>query len=120
MVADLKDEPYEVEPLPNIDFNIRQGNSLIGFTDSVEVTDDGDASLINWDGGVGSGVRELYEDVINAINLPQCTKTADSMLSSEILHRTVSSRSVTTISSNTMRHFGHDYQTIKIELKKNS
>jgi len=33
MVADIEDEPSEVEPLPNIDFNIREGNSLIGFTD---------------------------------------------------------------------------------------
>jgi len=27
MVADIEDEPSEVEPLPNIDFNIRQGNT---------------------------------------------------------------------------------------------
>lgn len=67
MVADIEDEPNEVEPLPNIDFNIRQGNSLIGFTDLVEVTDEGDASLNNWGGGVGSGVRDLYQDVIDAI-----------------------------------------------------
>ncbi|WP_312908199.1 Eco57I restriction-modification methylase domain-containing protein [Natronosalvus caseinilyticus] len=67
MVADIEDEPSEVEPLPNIDFNIRQGNSLVGFTDLVELTDDGDASLNNWGAGVGSGVRELYEDVIEAI-----------------------------------------------------
>jgi len=25
MVADIEDEPNEVEPLPNIGFNIRQG-----------------------------------------------------------------------------------------------
>jgi hypothetical protein len=67
MVADIEDEPSEVEPLPNIDFNIRQGNSLIGFTELIEVNDDGDAPLTNWGGGNESGVRELYEDVIEAI-----------------------------------------------------
>jgi len=36
MVADIEDEPEEVEPLPNIDFNIRQGNSLIGFVNDLE------------------------------------------------------------------------------------
>ncbi|USZ78475.1 type II restriction endonuclease subunit M (plasmid) [Halorussus vallis] len=64
MVADIEDEPNEVEPLPNIDFNIRQGNSLIGFTELQEVAreDAGDASLSNW--GVGTAVKDLYEDVI--------------------------------------------------------
>jgi len=41
MVADIEDEPSEVEPLPNIDFNIRQGNTLIGFTDIEEVATEG-------------------------------------------------------------------------------
>jgi len=36
MVADIEDEPSEVEPLPNIEFNIRQGNSLIGYVDDLE------------------------------------------------------------------------------------
>jgi hypothetical protein len=69
MVADIEDEPGEVEPLPNIDFNIRQGNSLIGFTELVEIArdDQGDGSLTNWGGGIGTGVRELYDDVIEAI-----------------------------------------------------
>lgn len=64
MVADIEDEPSEVEPLPNIDFNIRQGNSLIGFTDIQEVArqEQGDASLANY--GAVSGVKELYEDII--------------------------------------------------------
>ncbi|MYL68627.1 Eco57I restriction-modification methylase domain-containing protein [Halorubrum distributum] len=69
MVADIEDEPSEVEPLPNIDFNIRQGNSLIGFTEVMEVaTEDGDSSLNNWGAGTESSVRELYEDVIEAID----------------------------------------------------
>lgn len=45
MVADIEGEPDEVEPLPNIDFNIRPGDSLIGF-DSPEVVVDGQKLLI--------------------------------------------------------------------------
>ena len=72
MVADIEDEPNEVEPLPNIDFNIRQGNSLIGFTKVDEVaTEEGDASLSNYGGGAGTGVKEMYEDVIEAIERHQ-------------------------------------------------
>jgi len=58
MVADIEDEPSEVEPLPNIDFNIRRGNTLIGFTDIEEVaTEEGDASLTNYGGGIGENVQ---------------------------------------------------------------
>jgi type I restriction-modification system DNA methylase subunit len=72
MVADIEDEPSEVEPLPNIDFNIRQGNSLIGFTTVEEVaTESGDASLSNYGGGAGTGVKEMYEDVIDAVERHQ-------------------------------------------------
>jgi len=67
MVADIEDEPNEVEPLPNIDFNIRQGNSLIGFTDLMEVNSDGDATLTNYGGGIGGSVEEKYEDIIEAV-----------------------------------------------------
>ncbi|WP_363463684.1 Eco57I restriction-modification methylase domain-containing protein [Halogeometricum borinquense] len=67
MVADIEDEPTEVEPLPNIDFNIRQGNSLIGFTEIVEVNKDGDKPLTNWGGGLGESVRDMYDDVIEAV-----------------------------------------------------
>ena len=45
MVANIQDEPSEVEPLPNIDFNIRTGDSLIGF-ESTEVAVDGQKLLI--------------------------------------------------------------------------
>jgi hypothetical protein len=65
MVADIEDDPKEVEPLPNIDFNIRQGNSLIGFTELIEVNEDGDSVLQNY--GVGDSVKEMYEDVIDAV-----------------------------------------------------
>jgi len=68
MVADIEDEPSEVEPLPNIDFNIRQGNTLIGFTDIEEVaTEEGDASLTNYGGGIGENVQEMYRDVIRSV-----------------------------------------------------
>ncbi|OYR81498.1 type II restriction endonuclease subunit M [Halorubrum sp. E3] len=63
----MEDEPREVEPLPNIDFNIRQGNSLIGFTDLMEVNSDGDAALTNYGGGVGGSVEEKYKDIIEAV-----------------------------------------------------
>jgi hypothetical protein len=77
MVADIEDEPNEVEPLPNIDFNIRQGNSLMGFTDVEEVaTEHGDASLTNYGGGVGTGVKEMFADIIDAVERHQSTKSS--------------------------------------------
>ncbi|RDI71986.1 Eco57I restriction-modification methylase domain-containing protein [Halopelagius longus] len=76
MVADIEDEPGEVEPLPNIDFNIRQGNSLIGFTELMEVNQDGDAPLSNFGGGVGESVREKYEDIIDAVEKHRDADTA--------------------------------------------
>ena len=66
MVADIEDEPNEVEPLPNIDFNIRQGNSLIGFTKLIETSEGGDAKLSNFGAGIGDSVREKYEKIIEA------------------------------------------------------
>lgn len=78
MVADIEDEPSEVEPLPNIDFNIRQGNSLIGFTEVQEVaTAEGDASLNNFGAGAGTGVKELYNDVIEAIERHQDARSGE-------------------------------------------
>jgi len=59
MVADIEDEPSEVEPLPNIDFNIRQGNSLIGYTD--ELPSDGDTTWDDWN------VRDKYREIIEAV-----------------------------------------------------
>ncbi|MGQ3414243.1 Eco57I restriction-modification methylase domain-containing protein [Natrinema sp. LN54] len=77
MVADIEDEPHEVEPLPNIDFNIRQGNSLIGFTELVESANDNrDATLANFGEGAGTGVKELYKDVIDAIERHQEARSA--------------------------------------------
>ncbi|AXR82477.1 Eco57I restriction-modification methylase domain-containing protein [Natrarchaeobaculum sulfurireducens] len=86
MVADIEDEPNEVEPLPNIDFNIRQGNSLIGFTEIVEVAnDDGDATLTNYGGGAGTGVKEMYEDVIDAIERHQNATSAQEAINARRL-----------------------------------
>jgi len=62
MVADIEDEPSEVEPLPNIDFNIREGNSLIGFTDVVNSDKKGATSLSSWN------LYSQYEDLIKAVN----------------------------------------------------
>jgi len=77
MVADIEDEPNEVEPLPNIDFNIRQGNSLMGFTSVEEVaTEHGDASLANYGGGVGLSVKEMFADIIDAVERHQSTKSS--------------------------------------------
>ena len=67
MVADIEDDPRQVEPLPNIDFNIRQGNSLVGFTELVEESESGDVKLTNFGGGVGDSVREMYDKVIEAV-----------------------------------------------------
>jgi hypothetical protein len=78
MVADIEDEPGEVEPLPNIDFNIRQGNTLIGFTEVEEVAreEKGDAALSNYGGGIGVNVEELYNDVIEAVERHRNASTA--------------------------------------------
>lgn len=75
MVADIEDDPSAVDPLPNINFNIRQGNSLIGFTELVEVSEDGDKKLTNYGGGVGEAVRERYEDVIEATENHRAART---------------------------------------------
>ncbi|KAB1198410.1 MULTISPECIES: Eco57I restriction-modification methylase domain-containing protein [Haloferax] len=73
IVADVEDDPDEVEPLPNIDFNVRRGNSLVGFTTVGEVSS-GDASTgdvippANGGRGAGATVEELYDDVIEAVD----------------------------------------------------
>ncbi|WP_233274839.1 Eco57I restriction-modification methylase domain-containing protein [Haladaptatus cibarius] len=77
MVADLEDEPRAVEPLPNLDFNVRQGNSLIGFTGVQEIArEEGDASLANFGGGFGDSVQELYDDVIQYVERHKNTDSA--------------------------------------------
>ncbi|KAB1194781.1 type II restriction endonuclease subunit M [Haloferax sp. MBLA0076] len=62
MVADIENNPKEVEPLPNIDFNIRQGNSLVGQTDASIVSNErGDSDLGSWE------KKARFEDVKEAI-----------------------------------------------------
>jgi hypothetical protein len=68
MVADIENDPNEVEPLPNVDFNIRQGNTLIGYTELIDTTSKGDSELVNWGGGVGKSVEERYDEIIKAIS----------------------------------------------------
>jgi len=71
MVADIEDEPSEVEPLPNIDFNVRQGNSLIGQLDTgIESNEDGDSDLDSWE------VKTRFEDVKEAIRKHKKAETS--------------------------------------------
>ena len=44
MIADVPNDISLVEPLPNIEYNIRCGNSLIGFTSAAQIVDDKDLS----------------------------------------------------------------------------
>jgi len=44
MIADVPNDISLVEPLPNIEYNIRCGNSLIGFTNAAQIVDDKDLS----------------------------------------------------------------------------
>jgi hypothetical protein len=44
MIADVPKDISLVEPLPNIEYNIRCGNSLIGFTTAAQIVDDKDLS----------------------------------------------------------------------------
>lgn len=75
MVADIEDDPAAVDPLPNIDFNVRQGNTLVGFTELVEVNTDGDARLINYGAGIGESVQQKYDDVIEATEKHRLAQT---------------------------------------------
>lgn len=51
--------------LPNVVFNVRQGNSLIGFTDLMETSGDGEQSQLSAWGP--DSVREKYEDIIELV-----------------------------------------------------
>ncbi|MFC6613672.1 Eco57I restriction-modification methylase domain-containing protein [Halopenitus salinus] len=71
MVADIEDEPNEVEPLPNIDFNIRQGNSLLGQAKiEIEGDDNGDSDLDSWE------QKARFEDVQKAIQKHKNTESS--------------------------------------------
>ncbi|QCC60235.1 hypothetical protein NP511_17915 [Natrinema thermotolerans] len=71
IIAELSEEDIEnfdtsELALPNIGFNLRQGNSLIGFTTFPESTDDGGYTLEAFS---EDSVRSRYQDVIEQINL---------------------------------------------------
>jgi len=63
---DLEDLDVEEIALPNITFNIRQGNSLIGYVGFPEETEDGLATFERWS---EDSVRSRYKDVIEQIEL---------------------------------------------------
>ena len=61
VVEDLDDDELA---LPNIVFNLREGNSLIGYTGFPETTEDGDYQLGKFS---EDSVRERYQDIITDI-----------------------------------------------------
>jgi len=63
---DLKEMNVEQIALPNITFNVRQGNSLIGYVGFPEETEDGLTTFERWS---EDSVRSRYEDVIEQIEL---------------------------------------------------
>jgi|AntDeeMetagen134_2_1112570.scaffolds.fasta_scaffold02724_1 type I restriction-modification system DNA methylase subunit len=73
MVADIEDEPGDVEPLPNIDFNIQQGNSLVGFVDAeVQVDSKGKTDLTGWE------KKTRFDEIREAIkNHKEATSTGE-------------------------------------------
>jgi hypothetical protein len=70
IIAELREDDVEtldVEELalPNITFNVRQGNSLIGYVGFPEETEDGLATFERWS---EDSVRSRYEDLIEQID----------------------------------------------------
>ncbi|MFA9503242.1 Eco57I restriction-modification methylase domain-containing protein [Natrinema sp. H-ect1] len=63
---DVEELDTEELALPNITFNVRQGNSLIGYVGFPEETEEGLATFERW---TEDSVRSRYEDVINEIQL---------------------------------------------------
>ncbi|NGM69177.1 hypothetical protein G6M89_09185 [Natronolimnobius sp. AArcel1] len=71
IVSELREEDIdeldtEEIALPNITFNIRAGNTLIGYVGFPEETEDGLATFERWN---EDSVRSRYEDVIEEIEL---------------------------------------------------
>lgn len=85
MVADIEDEPNEVNPLPNIDFNIRHGNSLIGYVDDLEkainAVDDVEmvqATIGSYgENSVKQAVKEINEAIENHKNATSSEKATE-------------------------------------------
>ncbi|WP_082356908.1 Eco57I restriction-modification methylase domain-containing protein [Halorubrum tropicale] len=77
MVADLQDEPGEVDPLPNIDFNIQQGNSLIGYVDTeLDVGESGETDLNGWE--KKTKFDKIRKSIQNHKNAETVTEARDS------------------------------------------
>jgi len=70
MVADIENDPDEVEPLPNIDFNIRQGNSLIGYIDKLPSASDGATTFGDF------SVQKKFKQVIEAVHKHRAATTS--------------------------------------------
>ncbi len=70
MVADIENDPDEVEPLPNIDFNIRQGNSLIGYIDKLPSASDGATTFGDF------SVQKKFQQVIEAVHNHRAATTS--------------------------------------------
>ena len=62
------ERPEQIEPLPDIDFNIRAGNSLIGYTSFKDVKRATEASGFDFDDRAGK-IEEAAEDLDKAFQL---------------------------------------------------
>lgn len=61
--------------LPNVVFNIQNGNSLVGFTDLIETSEDGEQTrLSSWE---EDSVRDLYGEIIDEISLHKQAETTE-------------------------------------------
>ena len=71
MVADIEDEPNEVNPLPNIDFNIRHGNTLVGYVsdleEAIDAVDEDDLVQPTIGSFGENSVRNAVKDISEAI-----------------------------------------------------
>jgi tetratricopeptide (TPR) repeat protein len=71
-VAEYDDEELA---LPNVVFNVRQGNSLIGYTDLMETSSDSDQSRL--DAWGADTVREKYGDIIDLVEQHKATSDTE-------------------------------------------
>lgn len=62
--SDIEDMDIEEIALPNIGFNVQQGNSLIGYVDFPEQTDNGNQTFENWN---EESVRKRYDEIIQEV-----------------------------------------------------
>ncbi|WP_265109773.1 Eco57I restriction-modification methylase domain-containing protein [Halosolutus halophilus] len=93
MVADIEGDPGDVEPLPDVDASIRQGNSLVGVTDLVDDRDGGAPLTI--DGGeAGESARDTVAAPVEdeAIDRAETTEGDESARREAAARRLFSSR----------------------------